>query len=85
MYITDNQGNKENFIAGKLVEYLPETPRFKGIPTRIYILHIEILDGKKYESKPERMKTAPPIDTVYLVYKEKLLEKESSYQPSLCN
>ena len=80
VYLTDNQGNKENFVAGKLGEYLPETPQFKGIPARIYTLHIETSDGKKYESKPELMKTAPPIDTVYLVYKEKFSADGANYQ-----
>jgi Domain of unknown function (DUF4249) len=80
VYVTDNQGNKENFVAGNLGEYLPENAQFKGIPTRTYTLHIETLDGKKYESKPELMKTAPPIDTVYLVYKEKFTDKGANYQ-----
>ena len=64
VYLTDDKSTR--------IDYLPtgrgnfQTPdAVRGIAGRSYVLHINLADGRQYESKPELLRTSPPIDTVY--------------------
>lgn len=63
VFITDNKGGREDLT--ELVDGIYETAAsFKGIIGNIYTLHINLQNGKKYESTPEKLLAAPTIDKV---------------------
>jgi hypothetical protein len=80
VYVTDDKGNREDYVDAGVGVFKTKTLGFRGYVARTYTLHIDTPDGKKYESKPEYMKPVPPIDTAYLVFREKLTEKGVPYQ-----
>lgn len=63
VFITDDKGGRVNLT--EIVDGIYETlPNYKGIIGNIYTLHITLLNGKKYESTPEKMIAAPLIDKI---------------------
>jgi hypothetical protein len=63
VYITDDQGKRENLVERKGTgDYLTQTLR--GQTGRTYQLHIEA-DGKKYQSKPEMVRPVSKMERVY--------------------
>lgn len=63
VFITDDKGGRENLT--EIVDGIYETTaNYKGIVGNTYILHINLPNGKKYESTPEKMIPVPAIDKV---------------------
>ncbi|WP_247235448.1 DUF4249 domain-containing protein [Telluribacter sp. SYSU D00476] len=62
VYITDNEGNRENLVHKGLGEY--QTQTLRGQTGRTYQLHIEA-NGKRYQSRPETIRPVSKIDRVY--------------------
>ena len=63
VFITDNKGGKE--VLTELVDGIYETSAaFRGIVGNIYTLHINLRNGKKYESTPEKLIAVPNIDKI---------------------
>ena len=63
VFITDDKGGRVNLT--EIVNGIYETlPTYKGIVGNIYMLHITLPNGKKYESTPEKMIAAPLIDKI---------------------
>ncbi|XWW45352.1 DUF4249 domain-containing protein [Fibrella sp. USSR17] len=68
--VTDDLGNRQGFIEiGRGVYRTPAS--FQGQPGRTYKLTIALPDGRRYESKPEKIKAVPAIDRIYDEYTEK--------------
>ena len=62
--IADDQGRSTNLVhTGKGV-YETTDKNFVGQPGRSYWLMIQLKDGRKYRSKPEKMKNPVPISKV---------------------
>lgn len=67
--VTDDLGKQQSFIeVGKGVYRTPAT--FQGQQGRSYKLSIALPDGRRYESKPEKITPVPPIDRIYEEYTE---------------
>ncbi|WP_461087808.1 DUF4249 domain-containing protein [Spirosoma gilvum] len=67
--ISDNQGNQEVLkeqASGGI--YMTSATGIKGVAGRSYKLTIQTKAGKKYESDPEVLVAAPPIQKVYYEY-----------------
>ena len=70
VYVTDDQGQRQNFVGiGKGVYRTPAS--FQGKVGRTYKLSIALPDGRRYESKPEKITPVAPIDRIYDEYTEK--------------
>ncbi|MEZ0541063.1 DUF4249 domain-containing protein [Fibrella arboris] len=70
VYVSDDQGKRQDLVdIGKGVYRTPAT--FQGQQGRTYKLFISLPDGRKYESKPETITPAPPIDRIYEEYTTK--------------
>ena len=68
--VIDDLGNRQNFNEiGRGIYRTPAS--FRGQPGRTYKLTIALPDGRRYESKPEKIKPAPAIDRIYDVYDER--------------
>ncbi|MEZ0486346.1 DUF4249 domain-containing protein [Fibrella aquatica] len=69
VFVTDDQGKRQDFSEiGKGVYRTPAT--FQGQQGRTYKLSIILPDGKRYESKPEKINPVPTIDRIYDEYTE---------------
>lgn len=63
VFITDDKGGRINLT--EIVDGIYETAaNHKGIVGNSYTLHINLPNGKKYESTPEKMIAVPAIDKV---------------------
>lgn len=62
VYITDDAGNKFDFEEGDKT-YISRA-QFRAQPDRLYQLHILTKNGKSYLSKPEKLTTQTPIESV---------------------
>ncbi|GAB3166168.1 DUF4249 domain-containing protein [Telluribacter humicola] len=62
VYITDNEGRREDLLHKGQGEYVTQTLR--GVIGQTYQLHIEA-NGKKYQSKPETIRPVSKIERVY--------------------
>ncbi|HEV7350158.1 DUF4249 domain-containing protein [Telluribacter sp.] len=62
VYITDEQGNRENLVEKTPGEY--HTQSLRGEVGKTYQLHIEA-NGKKYQSRPETIRPVSNIDRIY--------------------
>jgi len=68
--VTDDLGNRQSFTEiGRGVYRTPAS--FQGQAGRTYKLTIALPDGRRYESKPEKIKPAPAIDRIYDEYDER--------------
>jgi len=63
VFITDNKGGRENLTEMDKGIYVTSAT-YRGIVGNAYTLHIDLPNGKKYESSPEILKAAPVIDTI---------------------
>lgn len=66
--ISDNIGNRHSLKEIKKGTYITDVTDFRGIPGRIYTLHITTNMGNSklnYESIPMEMKAVPQIDSIY--------------------
>jgi hypothetical protein len=63
VFITDNKGGRVNLSA--IAEGIYETSdTYKAIIDNIYTLHVNLANGKQYESTPEKLVASPLIDKV---------------------
>ena len=63
VYITDNTGLREDLIeTDNSGQY--KTQSLQGVVGREYVLHFEV-DGKTYESRPEKILAPLPIERIY--------------------
>jgi hypothetical protein len=67
--IYDSQDNEMPLFGGNRgVYYVPE--EFHSVaPGRSYRIHIRLPDGREYESRPEMLREAPPIEELSYEYK----------------
>jgi Domain of unknown function (DUF4249) len=63
VFITDDKGKRENLTETLEGTYQTSTS-FKGIVGYTYVLNIDLPNGKKYQSTPEKLIEAPLIDKV---------------------
>jgi len=68
--IFDNLGNSEVLAetSNGTGVYMTQPTGIKGVIGRVYTLRIEFRDGKIYESKPELLRPAGVVDSVYYVF-----------------
>lgn len=64
VYITDENETKTNLYSSGMGNYTA-SQGFKGESGKVYTLHIETAEGKKYVSDPCVMHPVPEIDSVY--------------------
>jgi hypothetical protein len=80
--IADNTGN-----IFELTEYSPgqyfSSPDFRGQAGKMYQLHIQTAQGRRYESDSVLMRETPPIDSVYYKYEERVTAKSLDKVPGL--
>ncbi len=70
VFITDDKGANIVLTEGDNgIYYTPDN--FQGVVGNTYTLHINLPNGKKYESSPEKLKAAPAIDTVKYTFNVK--------------
>ncbi|MEA5259782.1 DUF4249 domain-containing protein [Arcicella aquatica] len=63
VFITDDKGGRETLSETDNGIYVTSAT-YQGVVGNAYTLHINLSNGKKYESSPEILKAAPAIDTV---------------------
>jgi Domain of unknown function (DUF4249) len=71
VYLTDQAGQRTDFAEKSFGRFLPTLNSFAAKIGSTYTLHVELADGKKYISTPEKILKPMPIDTAYLELKEK--------------
>ena len=67
--IEDNAGNRETLREAVGGFYITQTNGFRGVAGRTYKLTIKTKGGLTYESDPERLTAAPPIQKLYTKYR----------------
>lgn len=75
--LTDDRGNNYYLWEKYKGIYVTDSTVFRGIPGRLYTLHISVMNGKNtthYQSDAVEMKPVPSIDSIYY---EKVLIKEA--------
>jgi hypothetical protein len=65
MVLSDNQGNQEVLAAVGQGVYQTNPNGIRGTIGRVYKLHIELLDGRVYESTPDTLQASGKVDKVY--------------------
>jgi len=63
VYITDDKNGREDLTETINGTYLTSSD-FQGIVGNAYTLHINLPNGKKYQSTPEKLLVAPLIDKI---------------------
>ncbi len=76
--VSDDKGNSYPFIEGAKGSYISDPADFTGIPGRSYKLKIELDNGKTYQSKSEKLKAAPVVDTIYPIFIKKISTQGTS-------
>ncbi len=72
VYIMDDEGNRFDLLEGTRGTYRTDSTSFQGVPGRTYTLHIRTLEGKEYQSQPQYLQAAPPIDTIFSRFVEEV-------------
>ncbi len=70
VFISDSEGITEELTYTRAGTFVTSTDGILGKVGKSYILRIELPNGKVYESVPELMPAAPPIDTLYAEYRD---------------
>ncbi|WP_229365746.1 DUF4249 domain-containing protein [Fibrisoma montanum] len=69
--IVDDQGRRQSLRELGTGSGIYQTPAdYRGQTGRTYRLEFTTADGKRYQSKPELLKAAPKIDSIYAEYSE---------------
>lgn len=70
MIMSDNLGNSE--VLSEIVQgqYQTSSNGMRGVVGRAYKIHIELLDGRIYESVPDTLYPSGTVDKVFHAYKE---------------
>ena len=63
VYITDDKNKRQDLTESIAGTYLTSST-FKGIVGNIYTLHVDLQNGKKYQSTPEKLLPVPVIDKI---------------------
>lgn len=71
-YVLNSRGNRFDFVK---TDGTPNTA-FNGTVGETYRLFVEV-DGKKYESKPEKMPVCPELDSVAAPYRREVFRSPS--------
>lgn len=74
VWVESTEGERIDFNETDKGIYLTDSA-VAGIPGNTYQLHV-IIDDQEYQSTPELLMHAPPIDSVYPVYGEKIVNNE---------
>jgi hypothetical protein len=65
VYVSDDLGGQGWFGESEPGLYLPQTSGYAGQTGRKYVLHIELADGRQYQSDTCLFREVPPIDDFY--------------------
>lgn len=80
--VSDNTGNIYD-----MTEYTPgiyvSSPSFSGQTGRVYQLHIETTQGRRYQSDSVLLRETPPIDSIYYKYEERVTTESQNNIPGL--
>jgi hypothetical protein len=76
--VSDDKGNSYPFQEGAKGNYVSDPASFMGISGRCYKLKIELDNGKTYQSKSEKLKAAPVVDTIYPIFIKKISTQGAS-------
>jgi hypothetical protein len=76
--ISDDVGNQEELIAVSEGEYQTDPNGIRGVVGRTYSIRVELLDGRVYESKPDKLMPAGTVDNVYFQYKSQTNSDQST-------
>lgn len=68
--ISDDAGNSTGLVYTDSGNYRTTNPAFVGVPGRSYTINIELKNGKKYTSVPEKLPVPVPVDAVNVNYVE---------------
>lgn len=68
VWVQDDSGQRFDFLPTGAGNYQSDSVAFRARPGSVYTLFVRASDGKIYQSKPELLRAAPPIDTVYNVF-----------------
>lgn len=77
IYISDDKGDRFQLCPTADGWYETDDKYLKGVPGNTYILHITTADGMLYESTPQVMAEAPPIDSLFYEEKQQTVIKEN--------
>jgi hypothetical protein len=81
--ITDNAGNNSVLTNKGKGIYQTNSPEFKGIAGRTYVLHVHTGDGEDYESDPCLMEPVPEIDSLYFEKDQELVNNSTEKQDGI--
>lgn len=76
--VSDDLGNSYPFTEGAKGSYISDPANFTGVSGRSYQLKIELDNGKTYQSKSEKLKAAPVVDTIYPIFIKKISAQGAS-------
>lgn len=68
VWVNDDTGQRFDFLPKGAGNYQSDSLAFRAQAGRIYTLFVRTSNGQMYESKPELLRAAPAIDTVYSVF-----------------
>jgi hypothetical protein len=74
IFVKDNEGNIEFFKEDTENQQYKASTNFRGKVGNTYILHVELPDGRKYESLPETMRPAPDLKNAIISSKFEVVE-----------
>lgn len=66
--VFDNEGNREELKPIEIGVYQTKPDGIRGVVGREYSLRIETVDGKVYESAPDKMNPVGKVDSIYYEY-----------------
>ncbi len=75
--ISDDVGNSEELKAIANGEYQTSATGLKGVVGRTYKIKIELLDGRVFESKPDKLLPAGSVDEVFFEFREQKNSEQS--------
>jgi len=73
VYINDDAGNISHLKSSGDGIYKTDSTEFRGAVGRQYVLHIETVDGRKYESNNCLLSDVPDIDSIYFEKDEEIV------------
>jgi hypothetical protein len=80
VFISDNAGNSEELVEATAGIYVTKPDGIRGTVGRTYSLHVELKDGRIYESVPDTLLESGSIDNLYAEFtEEKTPENVSAY------
>ena len=68
VFLIDSESEIHPFSEDSAGVYLPEDDHFAALTNRSYMLHIELPDGRMYQSEMEEMRNVPDIKGIWTVF-----------------